>query len=206
MAFLYFYIIASCALVLVSDHLDHCINACRFKRFGLRASLPTALTPRLYDMWRCTALQRKFTSLQHINGLTANILAQKFFQKGCPNCEGTLALAGNSDTIQECTSQVFEGLLALNSTQSWVAKWLRMENFATGTYAVKVVGEVGTFCSWPLPFFSARRGTRNANLRNPPKCTAFAGDSVGLGSCGCQLYTVSLVLPLLPTTSMSHIR
>lgn len=43
----------------------------------------------------------------------------------------------------ECTSQVFEGLITLvEPTQSWVARWQRLDGYVGGVYAVKVVGMV----------------------------------------------------------------
>ena len=67
----------------------------------------------------------------------------KFQTSGCPNCEDFLEMRGNSDTVQDCTSSVFEGLIALNGLeQSWVAKWQRLEGYKPGTYAVKVEGIV----------------------------------------------------------------
>lgn len=69
---------------------------------------------------------------------------QKFMREGCPNCEEVLSLRGNSDAVQECTSQVFEGLIALSDAKSsWVARWQRLDGYVSGTYAVKVVGSVG---------------------------------------------------------------
>ncbi|KAI9890520.1 MAG: hypothetical protein M1814_003859 [Vezdaea aestivalis] len=66
---------------------------------------------------------------------------QKFLRDGCPNCEEFLKIQGSGDAISVCTSQVFEGLIVKIAKQrSWVAKWQRMDNYAMGTYAVKVVG------------------------------------------------------------------
>jgi RNA polymerase subunit RPABC4/transcription elongation factor Spt4 len=68
---------------------------------------------------------------------------QKFMREGCPNCEHILGLRGNSDAIQECTSQVFEGLIMVaDERNSWVARWQRLEGYVPGTYAVKVTGSV----------------------------------------------------------------
>ncbi|KAJ5836808.1 Spt4/RpoE2 zinc finger [Penicillium robsamsonii] len=65
----------------------------------------------------------------------------KFMREGCPNCESTLQLRGNNDAIQECTSQVFEGLIAIRDpAASWVARWQRLDNYVPGTYATKVTG------------------------------------------------------------------
>lgn len=66
-----------------------------------------------------------------------------FLARGCPNCEPILGLANHRDTIQDCTSRVFEGLITMpQPTQSWVAKWQRLDGYVPGVYAVKVVGEL----------------------------------------------------------------
>ncbi|GAT30519.1 transcriptional elongation protein Spt4 [Aspergillus luchuensis] len=70
-------------------------------------------------------------------------LHSKFMREGCPNCDNVLGLRGNNDAIQECTSQVFEGLVTLRDpTTSWVARWQRLDSYVPGTYAVKVTGSV----------------------------------------------------------------
>lgn len=62
---------------------------------------------------------------------------------GCPNCDHVLSLRGNNDAIQECTSQVFEGMISIRDpTTSWVARWQRLDSYVPGTYAVKVTGSV----------------------------------------------------------------
>ncbi|PGH29911.1 transcription elongation factor spt4 [[Emmonsia] crescens] len=62
-------------------------------------------------------------------------------REGCPNCDHILGLAGNGEKIQQCTSQVFEGLITLaDQRASWVARWQRLEGYVPGTYAVKVTG------------------------------------------------------------------
>ncbi|KAK8200783.1 transcription elongation factor spt4 [Zalaria obscura] len=67
--------------------------------------------------------------------------ASKFRSMGCPNCEEFLELAGHDESIQDCTSQVFEGLVTLSDpSASWVAKWQRLDGYQPGVYAVKVVG------------------------------------------------------------------
>src|SRR5208282_5314521 len=64
-------------------------------------------------------------------------------KEGCPNCEAFLNLQGSSEAIDECTSQVFEGLITLaDPAKSWVAKWQRLDSYVRGVYAVKVVGTV----------------------------------------------------------------
>lgn len=69
--------------------------------------------------------------------------SQKFMRDGCPNCDNVLGLRGNNDAIQECTSQVFEGVISIRDpTTSWVARWQRLDSYVPGTYAVKVTGSV----------------------------------------------------------------
>jgi transcription elongation factor SPT4 len=66
---------------------------------------------------------------------------QQFKQHGCPNCEAFLELANNTEAIQECTSQVFEGTITVSdTTRSWVARWQRLEGYVPGVYAVQVEG------------------------------------------------------------------
>lgn len=52
-------------------------------------------------------------------------------------------MRGNTDTVQDCTSQVFEGMISMaEPSDSWVAKWQRIQGYVPGLYAVKVVGIV----------------------------------------------------------------
>jgi transcription elongation factor SPT4 len=67
--------------------------------------------------------------------------SQRFHADGCPNCEEFLHLQRSPEQIDSCTSQVFEGLIALRDpATSWIAKWQRLDRFVSGTYAVKVAG------------------------------------------------------------------
>ncbi|OBA18387.1 uncharacterized protein OGAPODRAFT_84373 [Ogataea polymorpha] len=67
----------------------------------------------------------------------------QFRNEGCPNCESVLHFADNDDLVRECTSPTFEGLVATHGDQgSWVARWLRIENFVPGLYAVRVIGKL----------------------------------------------------------------
>lgn len=68
-------------------------------------------------------------------------LHSRFLSEGCPNCEPHLGMVGAPEVVEECTSPVYEGLISLvDPMNSWVAKWNRLEGFAPGVYAVKVVG------------------------------------------------------------------
>jgi len=45
--------------------------------------------------------------------------------------------------VENCTSQVFEGVIALaDPAKSWVAKWQRLEGYVRGVYATKVAGQL----------------------------------------------------------------
>lgn len=66
---------------------------------------------------------------------------QQFQTGGCPNCERFLELRGNIEAIQECTSQVFEGTLAVSTTdRGWVVRAQRLEGYVPGLYAIQVEG------------------------------------------------------------------
>lgn len=68
---------------------------------------------------------------------------QRFRDEGCPNCEEFLHLQGSQDQIETCTSQVFEGVIALaDPSKSWVAKWQRLDGYHPGMYALKVSGQL----------------------------------------------------------------
>jgi transcription elongation factor SPT4 len=70
-------------------------------------------------------------------------LLQRFRDDGCPNCEEFLHLQGSQDSIESCTSQVFEGVITLaDPSKSWVAKWQRLDNYIPGMYAIKVSGQL----------------------------------------------------------------
>ncbi|PRT54837.1 Transcription elongation factor SPT4 [Wickerhamiella sorbophila] len=66
-----------------------------------------------------------------------------FVGHGCPNCESLLPFKGDDSVVMDCTSPSFEGFVALcDQESSWVAKWLRIDGFQTGMYAVKVNGRL----------------------------------------------------------------
>ncbi|ODQ64887.1 transcription initiation Spt4 [Nadsonia fulvescens var. elongata DSM 6958] len=66
-----------------------------------------------------------------------------FVAQGCPNCNSILDFTADDGLVQECTSPSFEGEVALcDAGQSWVAKWLRIDKFQPGIYAVKVNGRL----------------------------------------------------------------
>ncbi|KIV98650.1 uncharacterized protein PV09_09565 [Verruconis gallopava] len=67
-----------------------------------------------------------------------------FLKDGCPNCEEALQMAGSHDTVSECTSSNFNGIIALmDEKNSWVARYHRLEGYKPGMYAVQVIGNLG---------------------------------------------------------------
>jgi len=45
------------------------------------------------------------------------------------------------DRVLECTSSNFDGMVAMmRPTDSWVARWQRIDKFAKGIYAIRVYG------------------------------------------------------------------
>lgn len=67
--------------------------------------------------------------------------AMMFEKDGCDNCEEYLGLRGNRERVYDCTSNNFEGMIALMAPEeSWVAKWQRISHFVKGMYAVSVTG------------------------------------------------------------------
>jgi transcription elongation factor SPT4 len=66
-----------------------------------------------------------------------------FLKDGCPNCEDALQMRGSSDTVGECTSSNFNGIIALMEPKnSWVARYHRLEGYKPGMYAVQVIGNL----------------------------------------------------------------
>ena len=61
-------------------------------------------------------------------------------KEGCDNCEA-LDIRNDVDRMINCTSARFEGIISLiNPSQSWVAKWNRIEHRVPGCYALDVQG------------------------------------------------------------------
>ena len=52
-------------------------------------------------------------------------------------------MAGSLDTVGECTSSNFNGIIALmDAKHSWVARYHRLEGYKPGMYAVQVIGNL----------------------------------------------------------------
>ncbi|RWS25453.1 transcription elongation factor SPT4-A-like protein [Leptotrombidium deliense] len=68
---------------------------------------------------------------------------EQFEFEGCDNCEEVLGMKQNREMIYDCTSNNFDGFVALTSPEeSWVAKWLKINRLAAGIYAISVSGKL----------------------------------------------------------------
>ncbi|KAF9170432.1 Transcription elongation factor SPT4 [Mortierella sp. AD011] len=68
---------------------------------------------------------------------------EQFLKSGCDNCESLLEMRGHMDRVMDCTSQHFDGAIAvMQPSESWVAKWQRIDKFEKGIYAVQVQGRL----------------------------------------------------------------
>ncbi|KAK6909529.1 transcription elongation factor SPT4 [Kwoniella sp. B9012] len=64
-----------------------------------------------------------------------------FLTQGCPNCEEILEMRGSAERVAECTSVTYDGMIAMmEPSESWVARWQRIDKKMRGIYAVRVTG------------------------------------------------------------------
>lgn len=68
----------------------------------------------------------------------------QFEADGCDNCEEFLQCKKNKDNVFGCTSNNFDGVIAVMSPDdSWVCKWQRINpRFTPGIYAISVSGKL----------------------------------------------------------------
>jgi len=66
----------------------------------------------------------------------------QFYDEGCENCP-ELELVESTSNINRRTTAFFEGHAAImNPSESWAAKWIRVDNFLPGVYAISVLGKL----------------------------------------------------------------
>lgn len=64
----------------------------------------------------------------------------QFVDEGCENCM-FLEMADDPEKVNMCTTAFFEGQVAIMDPRaSWTAKWLRVDNYLPGVYAINVTG------------------------------------------------------------------
>ncbi|KAL7751651.1 transcription elongation factor spt4 [Sorochytrium milnesiophthora] len=91
----------------------------------------------------------------------------QFKRDGCDNCEEILKMRGSSDRVLECTSQSYDGVIALmNPDRSWCAKWQRIEPYVKGLYAIRVVGRVPDDVEAALERRNIRYRPRDGSVRD----------------------------------------
>ena len=67
----------------------------------------------------------------------------QFEMDGCENCDQILQMKNNRDNVAISTSTNFDGVVALMQPQeSWVGKWLRVNRYHPGIYAISVSGRL----------------------------------------------------------------
>uniref|UniRef100_A0A182WLU7 Transcription elongation factor SPT4 n=1 Tax=Anopheles minimus TaxID=112268 RepID=A0A182WLU7_9DIPT len=67
----------------------------------------------------------------------------QFETDGCDNCEDFLRMKNNREQVYDCTSNNFDGMIAVMSPDdSWVCKWQRLSRFTKGIYAISVSGKL----------------------------------------------------------------
>ena len=83
----------------------------------------------------------------------------EFNRNGCPNCQSIFEEAGVSAV--ECTSPSFEGLVGMcKPSRSWVARWMSIDSYIPGMYAVKIDGRLPIEVTELLPHYNPRDGSQ----------------------------------------------
>lgn len=85
-------------------------------------------------------------STRHLRACLVCSMVKSFDQfevDGCENCDDFLQLKNNKEHIYNYTSNNFDGLTALmKPEESWAGKWLRINSFTPGMYAISVSGRL----------------------------------------------------------------
>ena len=67
---------------------------------------------------------------------------EQFYDDGCENCP-FLSLADNMERVNSCTTAFYEGVCSvMDPRESWSAKWIRVDNYLPGIYAIAVTGQL----------------------------------------------------------------
>jgi transcription elongation factor SPT4 len=91
---------------------------------------------------------------------------EQFYDDGCENCP-FLDMADNMERVNSCTTAFFEGHAAvMDPRQSWAAKWIRVDNYFPGVYAITVTGQLDRDIEEELENRGLRWRCRPANSGN----------------------------------------
>lgn len=83
----------------------------------------------------------------------------EFSRDGCPNCQSVFDEA--SVSAMDCTSPSFEGIIGMcKPNRSWVAKWVSVDQYVPGMYAIKVDGRLPVEVVDLLPHYKPRDGSQ----------------------------------------------
>jgi transcription elongation factor SPT4 len=67
---------------------------------------------------------------------------EQFYEDGCENCP-FLDLQDDMERVNGCTTAFFEGQAAvMDPRESWAAKWIRVDAYLPGVYAIAVTGQL----------------------------------------------------------------
>jgi transcription elongation factor SPT4 len=67
---------------------------------------------------------------------------EQFVDFGCENCP-FLHMQDDPQQVNKCTTAFFEGLAAImDPRDSWAAKWIRVDAYLPGVYAISVTGQL----------------------------------------------------------------
>ena len=67
---------------------------------------------------------------------------EQFLEFGCENCP-FLSMADDMVQVNKCTTAFFEGQAAImDPRESWAAKWIRVDGYLPGVYAIQVTGQL----------------------------------------------------------------
>ena len=66
----------------------------------------------------------------------------QFIEHGCENCPFLNMAEEGSQQVARCTTAFFEGQIAvMDPRDSWAAKWIRVDAYLPGVYAIVVTGQ-----------------------------------------------------------------
>jgi transcription elongation factor SPT4 len=66
---------------------------------------------------------------------------EQFYEDGCENCP-FLDMTDNMERVNSCTTAFYDGHVAvMDPMNSWASRWIRVEGFLPGVYAITIVGQ-----------------------------------------------------------------